>query len=70
MVDVPVVGMGEAIVWMAAYLVERFSMVTMYEGNRRLDRKVFHKMGLSSRLASLRVPEAEIRGMEGDAFEA
>lgn len=69
MVDVPVVGMGEAIVWMAAYLVERFSMVTMYEGNRRLDRKVFHKMGLSSRLASLRVPEAEIRGMEGDAFE-
>ena len=52
MVDVPVVGMGEAIVWMAAYLVERFSMVTMYEGNRRLDRKVFHKMGLSSRLAS------------------
>ena len=68
MVGVPVVGMGEASVWMAGYLVDRFSMVTFGEGMRRIDKKIIQKMGLLSRLASIRVPLAELGQMEGDFF--
>ena len=69
MVGVPVVGMGEAIVWLASYLVDNFSMVTFGEGMRRLDRNIVQRMGLLDRLVSIRVPLRELSQMEGGAFQ-
>ena len=68
MVDVPVVGIGEAQAWIAGYLVDRFSIVTFGDGHRRLDRKIVRNVGLLDRLASIRVPNEELAQFTGGGF--
>ena len=68
MVDVPVVGIGEAQAWIAGYLVDRFSIVTFGDGHRRLDRKIVRNVGLLDRLASIRVPTEELAQFTSAGF--
>ncbi len=68
MVEVPVVGIGEAQAWTAGYLVNRFSIVTFGDGHRRLDWKIVRNMGLLDRLASIRVPHEELAQFKSDGF--
>jgi allantoin racemase len=54
MLDTPVVGLGETSILLAAHLAEKFSMLTVGEGLVRLDRRIVKKMGVESKLASIR----------------
>ena len=72
MVEVPVVGIGESTVWLARYLVDRFSMITFATDMRKMDKRIVQKMGLLSGLVSIRVPVAELSqlgGVMGGAFQ-
>lgn len=67
--DVPVVGPAAASFHTAAQVADRFSCLTILDTTTPLTRRLVHEYGLDDRLASIRVVEAPVLGIDHDSDE-
>lgn len=65
--DVPVVGPAAASFHTAAQVADRFSCLTILDTTTPLTRRLVHEYGLNDQLASIRVVEAPVLGIDHDS---